>query len=89
MTIEEPVNESKCPDCGQVTITKHWQAVRFCANCGVEFDSTTADRDDHVAVGLTLTPDEVDQLVDGEEVTITRAVSDDQQLTVQLIKELL
>lgn len=80
------LNERKCTECGQVTMTKHWQEVEFCANCGVEVDSTGADRREHLSVGLSLSYDDVTRLVDGEEVSITRAVSDDRHLTVHLIR---
>lgn len=80
------LNERKCTECGQVTMTKHWQAVTFCANCGVGFDSTAADRQEHLSVGLTLSPDEVTQLVAGDEVELTRAVDNERHLTVHLMK---
>lgn len=86
MAHKELLNERKCPECGQVTMTKHWQDVKFCANCGVGAQSTATDRNDHLSVGLSLSSDEVDQLIDGEEVSITRAVSNDRHLTVNLIK---
>lgn len=82
----ELLNERKCDECGQVTMTRHWQKVTFCANCGVEADSTEADRQEHFSVGIPLSPDEVDRLVDGEEVSVSRAVSDDHHLTVNLMK---
>lgn len=88
MSLEGPLNEEKCGECGQVTKTKHWQSVEFCGGCGVAFDATDGDPSDHLAVGLTLTHDEVDRLADGDEVSLTRAINSDQYLTVQLLKEL-
>lgn len=81
-----PLNQRKCDECGQVTMTRYWQEVKFCANCGVEVDSTEADRQDHLSVGMTLSYDEVDRLIDGEEISLARAVGDDQHLTVHLKK---
>lgn len=86
MNDRELLNERKCDECGQVTMTRHWQDVAFCANCGVETDSTEADRGDHLSVGISLSPDEVDQLVDGEEISLTRAVTNDHRLTINLMK---
>lgn len=86
MTERGPFNERKCGECGQMTLTQHWQEVNYCGACGVEFDSLEDDRQEHFAVGLSLSHDQVDRLIDGEEVTLTRAVSDDRQLTVNLIK---
>lgn len=80
------LNEKKCTECGQVTMTKQWQEVTFCANCGIRVDSAGADRTEHLAVGLTLSPDEVNQLVAGKEVELTRAVDADRHLTVHLMK---
>ncbi|PSP98772.1 hypothetical protein BRC94_08360 [Halobacteriales archaeon QS_5_70_17] len=82
-----PLNERTCPECGQTTLTRQWQEVNFCAGCGVEFGSTGDDRGSHVAVGLVLSRGEVDRLVDGEEVSRTRAVSNDRRVTVNLLKE--
>lgn len=82
----ELLNERKCDECDQVTTTRHWQTVTFCANRGVEADSTGADRREHFSVGIPLSPDEVDRLIDGEEVSLSRAVSDDHHLTVNLMK---
>lgn len=88
VTVEVPLNERKCDECGQVTMTKHWQEVEFCAGCGVEFVEAEVDHREHIAVGLSLSHDEVDRLVDGREISLTRAVSNDRRLTVQLLKEL-
>lgn len=82
------LNERKCNECGQVTMTRHWQDVNFCANCGVEADSTADDRQNHLSVGLVLSFDEIDQLINGEEVSLTRAVNNDQHLTLHLMKSL-
>lgn len=82
----ELLNERKCDECGQMTMTRHWQDVSFCSNCGVKADSTEADRQEHFSIGISLSPDEVDQLVDGEEISLTRAVTDDHHLTVNLMK---
>ncbi len=69
-------------------MTENWQDVNYCASCGVAFDSTDTDRDDHLAVGLTLSHDDVAQLDDGKEITLTRSISDSQLLTVDLLREL-
>lgn len=86
MEDSELLTERKCDECGQVTMTRHWQDVSFCANCGVETDSTEADRQEHLSVGISLSSDEVDRLVDGEEISLTRAVTDDHHLTINLMK---
>jgi hypothetical protein len=39
----ELLNERKCGECGQVTMTRDWQEVNFCANCGVEAGSVEAE----------------------------------------------
>lgn len=84
----ELLNERKCGECGQVTMTRHWQSVSYCANCGVETDSTEADRHESLSVGISMSHDEVDRLVDGEELSLTRSVTDDCHLTVNLLKAL-
>ncbi|WP_372911653.1 hypothetical protein [Salinigranum sp.] len=86
MNDRELVNEWKCDECGQVTMTRYWQDVTFCSNCGVEAGSTEVDRQEHFSVGISLSPDEVDQLVDGEEISLTRSITDDHHLTVNLMK---
>ena len=88
MSTRGPLSETKCAECGQVTLTEHWQDVNYCASCGVAFDSTDTDRQDHLAVGLMLSHAEVEQLGAGKEITLTRAVSNDQLLTVDLLREL-
>lgn len=82
----ELLNERKCDECGQVTMTRHWQDISFCANCGVEVDSTEVDRQEHLSIGIALSPDEVEQLVDGEEISLTRSVTNDHHLTINLMK---
>ncbi|EMA46305.1 hypothetical protein C449_04710 [Halococcus saccharolyticus DSM 5350] len=88
MSIRSPLSEAKCTECGQVTLTEDWQDVNYCASCGVAFDSADTDRDDHLAVGLMLSHDEVTQLDNGKEVTLTRSISNSQLLTVDLLREL-
>ncbi len=86
MSNGELLNERTCDECGQATMTRHWQEVNFCANCGVEADPTERDREEHLSFGMSLSREEIAQLVNDEEIALTRALRDDRHVTLHLRK---
>lgn len=86
MSNDELLNERTCVECGQATMTRHWQVVNFCANCGVRVGSTETDSQEHLSFGMSLSRDEIDRLINDEEIARTRALRNDRRVTIHLQK---